>query len=397
MRMFGHDLHRPRGASPLARSTARTDRDLRDETAVASGGLRTDEVSRFAVRLVVIGRDSPAPDAARSSDALSGDIANDAVQILPFASLPELLRAGDVLVVNDAATLPASLPGRTASGAHFELRLSGPVEPHRLAGVLLGEGDYHTRTEHRPPPPTLAVGERVRIGSFVDGDGFGAVVTATADRRVELATRMPDDELWRAIYRTGSPVQYAHRPDKLDLWSVQTAYASRPWAVEMPSAGRPLTWSVLLELRRAGVEIATLTHAAGLSSTGDEALDRALPWPERFEIPRRTVDAIAACRARGRRVIAVGTTVVRALEAAAVQGDGVLRPGGGVATERLGPQSTLRIVDGLISGLHSPGESHFELLRAFAPREHLERALSLAVAHGLSSHELGDACVILRS
>ncbi len=395
--MFGHDLHRPRGASPLARSTARTDRDLRDETAVASGGLRTDEVSRFAVRLVVIGRDSPAPDAARSSDARSGDIANDAVQILPFASLPELLRAGDVLVVNDAATLPASLPGRTASGAHFELRLSGPVEPHRLAGVLLGEGDYHTRTEHRPPPPTLAVGERVRIGSFVDGDGFGAVVTATADRRVELATRMPDDELWRAIYRTGSPVQYAHRPDKLDLWSVQTAYASRPWAVEMPSAGRPLTWSVLLELRRAGVEIATLTHAAGLSSTGDEALDRALPWPERFEIPRRTVDAIAACRARGRRVIAVGTTVVRALEAAAVQGDGVLRPGGGVATERLGPQSTLRIVDGLISGLHSPGESHFELLRAFAPREHLERALSLAVAHGLSSHELGDACVILRS
>ncbi len=393
MKMLGHDTHRAHGAGSLARSTARADRGPRDEIAIASGALRTDEISRFAVRLVVIeGHDSLATD----HHGAHHDVAN-AVRVLPFASLPALLRAGDLLVVNDAATLPASLPGRTANGAHFELRLSGPVEPHRLAGVLLGEGDYHTRTEHRPPPPVLAVGDRVRIGSFVDGDGFGAVVTATAGRRVELATRMSDDELWRSLYRAGSPVQYAHRTDPLDLWSVQTAYASRPWAVEMPSAGRPLTWSVLLELRRAGIGIATLTHAAGLSATGDDALDRALPWPERFEIPRQTIDALAACRARGGRVIAVGTTVVRALEAAAVQGDGVLRAGGGVATDRLGPQSRLQIVDGLISGLHSPGESHFELLRAFAPREHLERALSLAVAHGLSSHELGDACVILRS
>jgi S-adenosylmethionine:tRNA ribosyltransferase-isomerase len=359
------------------RGQTRSDRP-RDENAFISGaGLRTDEVSRFAVRLVVIDSDTP--------------------RVVPFASIASLLRANDLVVVNDAATLPASLPGTTSHGAHFELRLSGPVEPHRIAGVLLGEGDYHTRTEHRPAPPTMAVGDRVRIGSFVDGDGFSAIVTASAGRMVELATTLPDDELWRAIYAAGAPVQYAHRAERLDLWSVQTAYASRPWAVEMPSAGRPLTWRVLLDLRRAGVEIATLTHAAGLSSTGDEALDRALPWPERFEIPRKTVDAIAACKAHGGRVIAVGTTVVRALESAARQGDGVLRPGGGVATDKLGPQSKPQVVDGLVSGLHSPGESHFELLRAFAPRERLERALSLAVAHGLSSHELGDACVILRS
>jgi S-adenosylmethionine:tRNA ribosyltransferase-isomerase len=381
---LGHDVHRARGASPIARTVRVA---LPDETTGQASVLRTDEVSRFAVRLVVI-EDAREP------------------RIVPFASLASLLRAGDLLVVNDAATLPASLPGRTASGARFELRLSGPVEPHRLAGVLLGDGDFRTRTEHRAAPPVLAVGECVRLGSFVDGDGFGAVVTASAGRIVELATNLPDDELWRAIYRAGSVVQYAHRAEQLDLWSVQTAYASRPWSVEMPSAGRPLTWDVLLGLLRAGVQIATLTHAAGLSSTGDEALDRALPWPERYEIPRRTVDAIAACKARGGRVIAVGTTVVRALEAAARSAleapsceldTRLLRAGGGVATGKLGPTSNLLVVDGLVSGLHSPGESHFELLQAFAPRDRLERALSLAVARGLSSHELGDACVILRS
>ena len=346
-----------------------------DVTTPRGGGgtLRTDEVSRFSVRIVVIDSASPS--------------------VRPFSALRQLLRSGDLLVVNDAATLPASLPGWTARGARFELRLSGPVELHRLTGVLLGDGDHRTRTEHRAAPPLLAVGERVCIG---DRSGFTAVVTASAGRLVELAPKLPDDdELWRAVYRTGTPVQYAHRPDKLDLWSVQTAYASRPWAVEMPSAGRPLTWEVLLSLRRAGVELASLTHAAGLSSTGDPTLDGALPWPERFEIPPRTIDAIAACKRRGGRVIAVGTTVVRALEAAATEGG--LRAGGGLATERLGPASELRIVDGLISGLHAPGESHFELLQAFAPREWLDRALSLAVAHGLSSHELGDACVILRS
>lgn len=352
------------------RSSPRRDREAR--FAPAGGGgtpLRTDEVSRHAVRLVVIDSGEP--------------------RLLPFAQLPSLLRAGDLIVVNDAATLPASLVGETGAGAMFELRLSGPIDGNRLSGVLLGEGDHRTRTEHRPPPPKLAVGDRVRVASFP------ATVVSVAGRRVELIAPLEGDALWRAVYAAGAPVQYAHRPERLPLHAVQTAYAARPWAAEMPSAGRPLTWDVLLGLRRAGVEIATLTHAAGLSSTGDEALDQALPWPERYEVPAKTVAAITAAQARGGRVIAVGTTVVRALESAAQ--DGELRAGSGVATLRLDPAYAPRIVDGLISGLHAPGESHFELLQAFAPRERLERGLVLAAVHGLSSHELGDACVILRS
>jgi len=338
--------------------------------------LKADEVSRHAVRLVVVDR------------------ARDDVRIVPFGELPALLRAGDLVVVNDAATLPASLFGTTARGEPFELRLSAPVAGSRLYGVLLGAGDYRTRTEDRPAPPRIVVGERLRIGAI------DAVVEQLAGRRVALVAALSDDALWQAIYAAGVPVQYAHRTDPLPLYAVQTAYAARPWAVEMPSAGRALTWDVLLGLRRAGVQLATLTHAAGLSSTGDDALDRALPWPERYELPQATLDAIAATRSRGGRVIAIGTTVVRALESAALEAESREAPldlaaGSGIATLRLGPSYRPRVIDGLVSGLHVPGESHFELLSAFAPRALLVRAIALAAQHGMSGHELGDACLVL--
>ncbi len=336
--------------------------------------LRSDAVPRQAVWLVVVD-----PTGKRGP------------QLVRFAELPRLLRAGDLVVVNDAATLPASLPGATADGRVFELRLSGPIDAGRLPGVLLGPGDHRTRTEDRLRPPRVAPGDRVTIA------GLPAVVLAVAGRRVELAVRCDGDRLWQTLYAAGSPVQYAHRPDRLPLWSVQTAYAGRPWAAEMPSAGRALTWDVVIGLRRAGIEIAALTHAAGLSSTGDDELDRALPWPERYEIPVRTADAIAAAGRRGGRVIAVGTTVVRALESAVepAGGDRPVRAGSGVATLRLDAAYRPRVVSGLISGLHVPGESHFELLTAFAPREPLRQAITLAAEHGLSGHELGDACLVL--
>jgi S-adenosylmethionine:tRNA ribosyltransferase-isomerase len=356
-------------ARPFHRHLAGVPTDERHASASTAAALRTDEVSRHAVRLVTVARGA------------------DTIAIRRFAALPELLRAGDLVVVNDAATLPASLRGTTARGEPIEVRLAGPVDGSRLSGVLFGAGDHRTRTEHRAPPPPVAIGDVLRLA------GLAVEVIALAGRRVVLHARASVDELWRALYAHGVPVQYAHRVAQLPLYEVQTAYAARPWAAEMPSAGRPLTWEVLLGLRRAGIAVATLTHAAGLSSTGDDALDRALPWPERYEIPRATVEAIAAAKERGGRVVAVGTTVVRALESAAQAGP--LVAGGGSATLRLGPAYPPRVVDGLVSGLHVPGESHFELLSAFAPRERLSRALELAAREGLSSHELGDSCLIL--
>lgn len=327
--------------------------------------LAGDEVPREAVRLIAI------------------DPTSDRLEIRSFAELPAILRSGDLVVVNDAATLPGSLRGTTGDGEAIEVRLSGPVDGDRLEGILFGAGDWRTRTEHRPAPPVVRAGMELELG------GLRARVAEVSGRRVALRAASGGDALWQALYGAGAPVQYAHRAQSLPLYAVQTAYAARPWAAEMPSAGRPLTWSILLALIRAGIEVATLTHAAGLSSTGDAALDREMPWPERYQIPARTAAAIARARRDGGRVIAVGTTVVRALEASGgVAGDGV-------ATLRLTAGYVPVVVDGLVSGLHVPGESHYELLRAFASHARLTRALALASARGLSSHELGDACMIL--
>jgi S-adenosylmethionine:tRNA ribosyltransferase-isomerase len=188
-------------------------------------------------------------------------------------------------------------------------------------------------------------------------------------------------------------VQYSYLRDPLPLWHVQTAFAGRPLAAEMPSAGRPLRLRLLRALGAGGVCVATVTHAAGLSSTGDPALDAALPLPELSLVPPETVAAIERTRGRGGRVVAVGTTVVRALEGA-FRG-GCLRAGAAMTDLRIGPGFAPRVVSGLLTGLHEPGESHFELLQAFAPRGLLEAALAHAARSGYRAHEFGDTSLVL--
>lgn len=308
--------------------------------------------------------------------------------------LPRLLAPDDLLVVNDAATLPASLRGRDERGRAVEARLFAVDSRRRFRAVLLGAGDWRTRTEERPPPPQLAAGARLIFGSLQ------ALVIDVVGRVVSLrfvdadGTRALDEAaLWSALYREGRPVQYSHLEHALPLWAVQTGYATRPWAFEMPSAGRPLSWEILLGLRRRGVGWAAVTHAAGLSATGDPELDRALPLAERFDIPARTVQAIGETRRRRGRVVAVGTTVVRALEGAAETGR--LRAGEGETTLRLTPSHRPRIVDGILTGIHSPEESHFQLLGAFAQPPLLEAAAGQATMENYLTHELGEAMLVL--
>ena len=152
---------------------------------------------------------------------------------------------------------------------------------------------------------------------------------------------------------------------------------------------------LILALSASGIRIATLTHAAGLSATGDPALDRALPLPERYELPAATVDAITRTCSAGGRIIAVGTSVVRALEAAFQRGHGKLGHGEAVATLHITPEHRLHTVDGLLTGIHSPEESHFELLGAFMEKSLLERSHLYAKANAYREHELGDECLIL--
>ena len=336
----------------------------------------------------------PARDDARLLvlEGCSGRLHDRAV-----ADLPELLAPGDLMVLNDAATLPASLRGHTASGEEIELRLAGPPSGNRWPAVLFGTGDWRTRTEDRAAPPRVAPGERLRFGD--DPVGLAAEVVSVAllsPRLIEVRFDREGEALWRALYEVGRPVQYAYHDRDLALWTVQTAYAGRPWAVEMPSAGRPLGWRVLGGLRRRGIELAWLTHAAGLSSTGDPVLDAALPLPEQYDLPERTVQAVFRARADGRRVLAVGTTVVRALEGAARQPGG-LRAGAGITSLVMSERTRPLVVDGLVTGIHAPGESHFRLLGAFAPAAALAAAARHADARGYRPHELGDLALIVPS
>jgi S-adenosylmethionine:tRNA ribosyltransferase-isomerase len=300
--------------------------------------------------------------------------------------LPDHLRPGDLLVVNDAATMPASLPARDARNTQMELRLTTQLDERVWQAAVFGAGDWRTPTEDRPSPPRFAEGEEIMIAP-----DFRARVRGKdqlSGRLLSLEFNLSGEELWRNLYRHGKPVQYSYLEDELKLWSVQNVYSSRPWAVEMPSAGHALSWQLLLKLIRKGVQIVPLTHGAGLSSTGDVKIDLALPLAERFEIPTSTMEAVRRTMAGGGRVIAVGTSVVRALESA--------RMGlSGFTTLKLGPGYERKIVDGLLTGTHDVSESHYQLLRAFLPENALAQLSQHLERQDYLTHEFGDLCLIL--
>jgi S-adenosylmethionine:tRNA ribosyltransferase-isomerase len=313
------------------------------------------------------------------------------------SAVVDYLRPGDLVIANDAATLPASLPGvHLASQAAVEVRLAGRPslaadEVSHFSAVVFGEGDYSTRTEDRLPPPPLAAGDCLALGPL------RATVERLIDhpRLVELRFDGSPDHIWAGLARHGRPIQYAHVKAPLALWDVWTRIAGPPVAFEPPSAGFALDWYALAAMRGRGAEFATITHAAGISSTGDDELDRRLPFDEPYRIPEVTALAVRRVRARGGRIVAVGTSVVRALEHAAT-GDGCVRGGEGVATQRLGPASRLRVVDAILSGTHEPGTSHYELLRAFLDDEALRRTSLELDARGYRTHEFGDSVLIER-
>ena len=313
-------------------------------------------------------------------------VKDDRIEDSSIARLPDHLRSGDLLVVNDAATLPASLPARDARNNQVELRLTTQLNERVWQAAVFGAGDWRTPTEDRPSPPRFAQGEEILIAP-----DFRARVRGEdqlSGRLLDLEFNLSGEKLWRNLYQHGKPVQYSYIDDELKLWSVQNVYSSRPWAVEMPSAGHALSWGLLLKLIRKGVQIVPLTHGAGLSSTGDMMIDQALPLAERFEIPSNTMEAVRRTRACAGRVVAVGTSVVRALESAD-QGSS------GFTTLKLGPDYERRIVDGLLTGAHDVSESHYQLLRAFLPENVLARVSQHLERQDYLKHEFGDLCLIL--
>ena len=303
-------------------------------------------------------------------------------------ALPLFLEPGDALVLNDAATFPASLQASTAEGGAVEIRLAARLGPDRFRAVLFGAGDWQTDTDLRPSPPRLDAGDRLTVGRH-----RLEVVRVSEQSPRLLDLRFPAEQALSVLYRHGRPVQYSHLAGPLRLWHVQTSYAARPWAFELASAGRPLTWETILELKRRGVVLLTLTHAAGLSATGDPLIDPLLPLPETYEIP--SVTAAFLDRSDRGRVVAVGTSVVRALEGCRAT-HGRVVPGAGTTDLRLGPKSRLEVVDGILTGIHEIDTTHFQLLQAFRDPRTLATAWEEAAARGYLGHEFGDSALVFR-
>jgi S-adenosylmethionine:tRNA ribosyltransferase-isomerase len=341
----------------------------------------------------VIAADKPV-QRSRDSKLLHLDAAG-CIRSVPRSSLIELLEPGDVVVANDAATLPASLHGvHVQTGAAIEVRLAAraslaSADVLRFHAVVFGAGDHRTRTEDRALPPPLQPGQRLQLGSLT------AVIEQMLGHPRLVAIRFDNTaaEIWAGLARHGRPIQYAHMPQPLQLWDVWTPIAAQPVAYEPPSAGFALDWQLLAGFSSRDIVFATITHAAGISSTGDAELDRLLPFDEPYRIPAATEQVLhRACR-EGRRVVAVGTTVVRALEHSASR-FGAVVAGHGVADQRIGAQTRLRVVDAILSGTHEPGTSHYELLRAFALESTLSRADRVLDEGAFRTHEFGDSVLI---
>ncbi len=323
-------------------------------------------------------------------------VKEDEIEDSSMEHLPDHLRSGDLLVVNDAATLPASLRGMDGRNNQVELRLTAQLDERVWQAAVFGAGDWRTPTEERPSPPHFGKGDEILISADfrarVQGD------SRLSERLLDLEFNLSGEELWRSLYRYGKPVQYSYMDGELKLWSVQNIYSGRPWAVEMPSAGHAFNWRLLLELLSKGVRIAPLTHGAGLSSTGDENIDRELPLAEKFEIPAATMEAVKRAKANGGRVIAVGTSVVRALESVhtdSTRPDSTNPRLSGFTSLKIGPGYERRIVNGLLTGTHDVSESHYQLLRAFLPENTLARVSQHLEERSYLTHEFGDLCLVL--
>jgi len=251
-------------------------------------------------------------------------------------------------------------------------------------------------TDARPPAPPLPPGERLSFAG-----GLAATVLGRHEEAaplVWLAFDADGERLAEALHRAGRPVRYAYVPQAWPLHHYQTLFAAAPGSAEMASAGRPFTVQTVRALRDRGIGLATISLHAGLSTYGDPAVDRRFVPPEAYRVPEATAAAVDRCRTTGGRVVAVGTTVVRALETAAAAGaggSGGVRAGAGVTRLRIGPGHRLLAVDGLLSGLHEPEASHLDLLGAFVDPEVLGRAYTAALDAGYLWHEFGDVCLVL--
>ena len=309
--------------------------------------------ARDAVRLLV-------------TDRRTGDNAHAA-----FPDLPSFVRRGDVLAVNTSATLPAALNGRRTDGSAIVLH----VATHVGGALWIVE-----------PRGAVRAGETIALPGAASATMLDAVAQPPRLWYASFALPLP---MHAYLERHGAPIRYAYVTGRFPIAAYQTIFARDAGSAEMPSAARPFTHDVLNALQRAGVRIVPITLHCGVSSL--EAPER--PTFEPYAVPPRTASIVNDARARGSRVVAVGTTALRALESA-VHGDRVVASRGWTDLV-IEPDRDVRSVDGILTGFHHEGATHRSILRAFLPEAVLVEAYRAAAASGYLQHEFGDVHLIV--
>ena len=297
-----------------------------------------------------------------------------------FSELPRHLRAGDVVVINTSSTIPAAVP---ADGGVHRLHLSTSLP----GGLWLVELRLPSGFGTVP-----AVVESARVVPLAGGESATLLAPFDAHSRRLWFARLSLDEgaLLPYLARWGEPIRYAYAGGAWPLSAYQNVYGTEPGSAELPSAGRPFTTDVLTRLVSRGVRVAPLVLHTGVSSL---ELGEA-PYPERYDVPLATAQVVNQTRREGGRVVAIGTTVVRALESVADE-RGDVHPGRGWTDLVVTPERGVRVVSGLLSGWHPPRASHLLLLEAVAGRPLLEEAYGEAVRHEYRWHEFGDSHLLL--
>jgi S-adenosylmethionine:tRNA ribosyltransferase-isomerase len=336
---------------------------------------------------------SPALEATEPPEARG--IARDEVKLLiarasgceiehaRFSDLASVLAPGDLLVVNNSRTMPAAVAARRADGdpARVHFATAAPRLDDRWWVVELRSADG---SEPRAGEP----GELIELDR--GPESLELVAPYATGARLMLARLHATEPVPAYLERHGEPIRYGYVRSAWPLEAYQNVYATISGSAEMPSAGRPFSRRLITALAGRGVLIAPLTLHTGVSSPESHEP----PFPERFDVPESTARLIEAVRGWGGRVIAVGTTVVRALETVAA-GGAVLAGDSGWTELVIDPEHEMRAVDGLITGWHEPQASHLMMLSALAGEELLDRSYAEALEHGYLWHEFGNSHLIL--
>ncbi len=305
-----------------------------------------------------------------------------------FDRIAEYFEPGDLLVFNSSRTLPATLVGKFKDSRwKVETRLAESLSDGTWLGLLL-------------PELGTEAGHLLEKASILDfGDGLSCQLLEQ-DQRIprlwKLRFSKTGTEFLDLVYRIGQPIRYRYLSAPWRLGYYQNVYALQPGAAEMPSAGRAFSWRLLLQLRKRGVESASIALHTGLSSYLDLEIDRQhLASEEEYRISEEAASKIRGAKNSGRRIVAIGTTVVRALESVVAESGGEVRACHRYTQLHIDAQYRLQVVNGLLTGLHEPEASHLDLLAAFVPPAIIYAAYSEAIRSRYLWHEFGDLNLIL--